>query len=190
MQSYGVPSVNIHGPIGTVDIVDATKRFVYLKKLTVVEANINKPFIDNVLTMNYVPLESKNVSDNVEDEKTDNLEIEDNIDYYAHEFNKAEKRKLIMYGDNVKKMKKQSNSVTRRARSSMCYIGKIHDRIGKLNLIKCVEKGIKPGPLLGQLKNGHDITLEDGTVVKSADVVDPSEPGSVFMGKFQFSVSY
>ncbi|XP_043476236.1 ribonuclease Z, mitochondrial isoform X3 [Leptopilina heterotoma] len=189
LQSYGVSTVNIHGPIGTIDICDVTRRFVYLKRLTVIEANINRPFVDNVLTVNYVLLEPQNADHNTEITETDNVdenvnhktEIDDNIDYYEHEVNVSAKRKLSMYGDNVKRIKRQSDSIAGHVRSSMCYIGKIHHRIGKLNLNKCVEKGITPGPLLGQLKNGMDVTLENGTIIKSSDVVDPAEPGPAFI---------
>jgi ribonuclease Z len=39
---------------------------------------------------------------------------------------------------------------------------------------KCVELGVPAGPLLGDLKAGKDVVLDDGTVVKAADVVDAS----------------
>lgn len=39
------------------------------------------------------------------------------------------------------------------------------------------------GPLLGQLKGGKDITLADGTLVRSADVTEPDEVGAVFISK-------
>lgn len=48
-------------------------------------------------------------------------------------------------------------------------------RPGALNLEKCVEHGVPPGPLLGLLKNGIDVTLDDGTLVKSEDVSEPNE---------------
>ncbi|XP_061395358.1 ribonuclease Z, mitochondrial [Musca vetustissima] len=55
------------------------------------------------------------------------------------------------------------------------YICTLKPRPGPLNLEKCVEHGVPPGPLLGLLKNGIDVTLENGTVVKSADVSEPNE---------------
>lgn len=38
-----------------------------------------------------------------------------------------------------------------------------------------------PGPLLAKLKNGEDITLEDGRVVRKADVCEPDTSGPAFM---------
>lgn len=56
-----------------------------------------------------------------------------------------------------------------------------------MSLEKCVEKGVPPGPLLGQLKNGIDITLADGTIVKSNEVRGPDDPGPVFICNYNFS---
>lgn len=39
---------------------------------------------------------------------------------------------------------------------------------------KCVQLGVPPGPLLGELKAGRDVVLDNGNVVKAADVVDAS----------------
>lgn len=65
--------------------------------------------------------------------------------------------------------------------SVVAYICKPHSRPGQLNLQKCVNFGVPPGPLLGELKAGRDVTLPDGTVVKSSDVVSPEEAGPVFI---------
>ena len=42
------------------------------------------------------------------------------------------------------------------------YLCNFSPRPGKLDIDKCVEFGIKPGPVLGKLKSGQDVTLEDG----------------------------
>ncbi|XP_050331837.1 ribonuclease Z, mitochondrial [Bactrocera neohumeralis] len=63
----------------------------------------------------------------------------------------------------------------------VAYICKLKPRPGALNLVKCVERGVPPGPLLGQLKNGFDVTLPDGTVVHSKDVSEPSETALSFV---------
>lgn len=61
------------------------------------------------------------------------------------------------------------------------YICKLKPRPGALNLVKCVEAGLKPGPLLGQLKNGQDVTLPCGKVVRSEDVTEPGETALSFV---------
>lgn len=42
-----------------------------------------------------------------------------------------------------------------------------------------MEKGVRPGPLLGKLKNGHDVLLDDGTLVLAEEVTGPTDPGPV-----------
>lgn len=64
----------------------------------------------------------------------------------------------------------------------MAYICRLQPRPGALSLEKCVEHGVPPGPLLGKLKIGEDITLESGVVVQSVDVREPDDPGPIFIG--------
>lgn len=55
---------------------------------------------------------------------------------------------------------------------------------GKLDVEKLKQYGIKQGPLFGKLKNGIDVTLDDGTIVKASTVVGDDQPGRkvVIMG--------
>ncbi len=50
---------------------------------------------------------------------------------------------------------------------------------GELLIEKARELGVPKGPLLGKLKNGENITLENGTVVYSKDVTAPPKEGFV-----------
>lgn len=47
----------------------------------------------------------------------------------------------------------------------------------KLLIDRARELGVPKGPLLARLKNGEDVTLEDGTIVRSSDVTEPGEEG-------------
>ncbi|MFC0214703.1 ribonuclease Z [Paenibacillus chartarius] len=51
------------------------------------------------------------------------------------------------------------------------------DMPGKLLTDKLRELGLPSGPLYGRLKSGQDVTLPDGTVVRSADVIGPPIAG-------------
>lgn len=64
----------------------------------------------------------------------------------------------------------------------MAYVCKLHPRPGALNLERCVKMGVPPGPLLGKLKAGGNVTLSNGNVVSSKDVCEPDDPGPVFIG--------
>lgn len=48
---------------------------------------------------------------------------------------------------------------------------------GTLQIERAYALGVPKGPMLRDLKNGLDVTLEDGTVVKSSDVVEAEKPG-------------
>jgi ribonuclease Z len=52
-------------------------------------------------------------------------------------------------------------------------------RAGALNVKLLVEMGVPPGPAFGRLKAGADITLEDGRIIRSLDVVSHPIPGRV-----------
>lgn len=67
---------------------------------------------------------------------------------------------------------------------AMAYVCRLKPKPGLLDLDQCVKHNVPPGPLLGLLKSGKDITLPDGTLVKSSDVTSPDDPGPVFIGNF------
>lgn len=83
--------------------------------------------------------------------------------------------------DSVAKRFKADGDVGMDGTKVVAYICKAHSKPGQLKLEKCVSMGVPPGPLLGDLKSGKDVTLPNGTVVRSADVVSAEEAGPVFV---------
>ena len=61
------------------------------------------------------------------------------------------------------------------------YICEFAPKPGRLDVAKCVEQGVVPGPMLGKLKAGKDVTLDDGRVIRSEDVVGQSSPASSYL---------
>ncbi|MGP7816162.1 ribonuclease Z [Niallia sp. 01092] len=53
------------------------------------------------------------------------------------------------------------------------------DRPGKLLIDKLRKIGLTPGPLFKKIKNGEDVTLEDGTFIKSQDFVGSPIKGRI-----------
>lgn len=53
------------------------------------------------------------------------------------------------------------------------------DSAGSLNTELLLRYGLKPGPLYGRLKKGEDITTEDGTVVRAAEVICEPKKGRI-----------
>ena len=61
------------------------------------------------------------------------------------------------------------------------YICEFAPKPGRLDVDRCVEQGVVPGPMLGRLKAGEDVTLEDGRVIRSQDVVGQASPASSYL---------
>lgn len=54
------------------------------------------------------------------------------------------------------------------------------ERPGVFSVEKAMEKGVPRGPLWGRLQQGEDITLDNGEIVKSNEVVGPNRSGRKF----------
>ncbi|XP_072746918.1 ribonuclease Z, mitochondrial isoform X2 [Anoplolepis gracilipes] len=177
IQNAGVPEINIHGPKGTVEIFDAIKKFVMLQTLKVHEAKCDesKLYTDSVMSVSYVSITKSSAQEkesvNIKNEMID-----------INNTNSNGKRVCDNVVENERKTQKvEQKSDKTKISSAMSYICRLNPRRGTLCLEKCVEKGVTPGPLLGQLKAGQDITLPDGTVVLSKDVCSPTIPGPIFL---------
>ena len=60
--------------------------------------------------------------------------------------------------------------------SAVAYICSFSPKPGKLDPVACVNLGVPPGPLLGLLKAGQDVTLDCGKLVRASDVVAEAAP--------------
>jgi ribonuclease Z len=172
VQEAGVPNLQLYGPRGIEEIFEATKKFCVLRelKVTVPECKNDECFDDNVMTMHFVHLhrdkkvpssENLSVADPAEKDPPNHIEKDAGS---TSESSSSE--------DDDDEMRREEKYV-------VSYICKLKPRPGQLDLSKCVEKGVKPGPLLGKLKNGVDVLLEDGTLVLAQDVCGATDPGSV-----------
>lgn len=66
----------------------------------------------------------------------------------------------------------------------MAFLCECKPRPGALSLEKCLKFGVPKGPLLGKLKNGETLTLDNGQTVRPEDVKEPDDPGPIFLGNF------
>ncbi|XP_071444662.1 ribonuclease Z, mitochondrial [Hetaerina americana] len=196
IQDVGVPEITLHGPRGTADIFNATRRFVVLKDLNVnFKSEAAGQFIDSVMKVDYVPIAPLKEGISTPNQSTEYCrdvvidEDDDNEDYYDYE-NKEDSvnkihRKRKNSSENIENKRFKSNYGTSRLGEngsiSMCYICQLHPKQGTLLLDRCVDLGVPPGPLLGQLKAGQDVVLANGTIVKASDVCSPPDPGPVFL---------
>ncbi|VVC99194.1 unnamed protein product [Leptidea sinapis] len=99
--------------------------------------------------------------------------LHDNTDYYRRDSvdsnkNVKPKSKPLEKGVDRDTLKNNNEKVLqdlqKLAHCSVAYICTVKKRLGTLDLEKCVEMGVKPGPMLGQLKSGQDVMLPDGRV--------------------------
>ncbi|XP_049868764.1 ribonuclease Z, mitochondrial isoform X2 [Pectinophora gossypiella] len=219
LQDVGVPSITLHGPEGLDELYSATKRFVIMKDMNVTMAKCSpsEDFEDNVMSVKYVILGpndeifSKDLKPAAKRQKlADPIEkgfeefFRDDTDYYKPElrnYDGSARRHVKpkpMPGraasNNQDPMKRKTEKVLhdlqKKSHCTVSYICTLKKRLGTLDLAKCVELGVKPGPMLGQLKNGHDVVLPDGTLVLSKDVKTPDDPGPVFIVLDVPNISY
>ena len=63
------------------------------------------------------------------------------------------------------------------SRPALGFVLEEEMRPGRFNREKAIELGVEPGPNFAKLHRGENITLKDGTVIYSKDVVGPKRPG-------------
>ncbi|XP_011865052.1 PREDICTED: ribonuclease Z, mitochondrial [Vollenhovia emeryi] len=186
IQDAGVPKINVHGPKGTVDIFHKIKQIALLQALKIYDAKCDEsePYLDPVMSVSYVSITKpgeQEAEPPIDMSRMMGERVVDNINYYDYKTNANGKRVPDSIAKTESKVQKVEQKPDKRISSVMSYICKLHPRAGTLCLNKCLEKGVKPGPLLGELKAGNDITLPDGTVVLSKDVCSPATPGPIFI---------
>ncbi|XP_014237206.1 ribonuclease Z, mitochondrial-like [Trichogramma pretiosum] len=183
IQDTGVPEITMHGSDGLSDIVKATKDFVNLNPLKVNFSNKEHPFEDQTMCVSYIEIKSPvSEIDTINDtlcESEDDGPIA-TINYYEYEENMCGK-KSVRSNIPSQESSNHNESLKQRIDTVITFVCKIHPKVGSLNKEKCDAKGVPSGPILGKLKKGEDVTLPDGTIVRSIDVVSPSEPGPLFI---------
>lgn len=88
---------------------------------------------------------------------------------------------IVLRIDYVMLRKHSVNGVTLNMESVMAFVCRCKPRPGTLSLKKCIDRGVPKGPLLGKLKNGESVTLENGTTVHPREVCEPDDPGPIFI---------
>ena len=173
IQEAGVSEINIHSADGISDLLDTVKKFVFLPNLNISYQPINEsePYRDNITSVWYVPImkSPKNI-----DESSAKL-VGDN--QYSPNVN----GKRVLDTEDVEEGFVRGEKKLKTITDVICFICEINPRHGKLLLDKCIESGIERGPLLKLLKEGLDVTKEDGTIVFSKDVCLPLGPKVVFI---------
>lgn len=162
IQEMGLPEINLHGPPGTDSLYKHADSFVVTKDLKIVNRDIfEKGFVDGCMQITYIPVGAVN---SFEEEECVNTTVESEGPV-----------------EQAKKIRKENESEPIDLGITVAYACKGHSKPGQLLIEKCVEQGVPPGPLLGDLKNGKDVVLPCGKIVYSKDVVSEEQPCPLFL---------
>lgn len=179
IQDVGVPNITLHGAPGLGDLFVAASRFIILKDLQVNHIDATNPestFEDAVMKMNYIPIMPDETGKLPRSATNSPIEEEDVTNYYSREKGNPEDVPA------AKRTRVEKNGdMNPSSKAALAYICRLHPKQGMLMAEKCVEFGVPPGPLYGQLKAGQDITLPNGKTVLASDVRSPDDPGPVFV---------
>ncbi|KZC09291.1 Ribonuclease Z, mitochondrial, partial [Dufourea novaeangliae] len=174
LQEAGVDEIKIHTFGEIIEFLNSAKLFVYLPKLKVSYAPINElePYNDDLVTIEYVSIakhsnnpETCFLNETEKDQCYLNVNGKRVIDTTKTEENSMKIEKKLKTDKNI-----------------LCYICEVKPKRGRLSVEKCLEYGVKVGPLYSILKKGLDVVTEGGKVVTSKDVCMPDGP------KFSFIV--
>lgn len=165
IRKNGNPDVRLHGPPGATRLFDATRKFICLYDFDVLShTDKNGVFSDETLSVEHVPLVYG--GDPVE------LPVPKYSTWYPHSTHGVDANGIPINPDPNHAVQP---SVFKTPQAT-AFLVNIKGKPGKLLIEKCMEQKVPPGPLLGELKAGRDVTLEDGTLVTSASVKESPDP--------------
>ncbi|CAK9291320.1 unnamed protein product [Gordionus sp. m RMFG-2023] len=168
LRDIGINKVVLHGPPKVENLFIMTKGFMETTNIEIEKYDYHKHYYDDgCLKIEYIPIFNDNPNSLI---KT--------IDYSSSDNSQSETEISSEMKSNAPK--RMSTKPTDRD-TVIAYIGQLHTKPGMLDIVKCLKCKVPANSyLLGNLKNGLDVVLEDGTIVKSADVKGIDQPGFKF----------
>ena len=155
IRSAGSPDVTIHGPKGTIDIYHGLKSFIASIDFDVMKHDSSDPTFDTAaFTIKHVDIPLS----------------EDGKKVFPSELLFSKWSSTTKNGDD------ETDTFDPYDATVTAYVVTCKPKPGKLLVQKCKQLGVQPGPAMGKLKAGKDVVLEDGTIVKSKDVMEEELP--------------
>lgn len=105
---------------------------------------------------------------------TTNLEVTDTYLKYPLEINEIDEGIIFEDDEFTVEAQKLEHRIV-----SFGYRIVEKDRPGTLLAEKLKDAGVKPGPIYKKIKDGEDVILEDGRILKAADFVDSPQKGRI-----------
>ncbi|TRY64011.1 hypothetical protein TCAL_00784 [Tigriopus californicus] len=165
IRKNGNPDVRLHGPPGATKLFDATRKFICLYDFDVLShTQENGIFTDETLSVEHVPLDYG--ADPVE------LPVPKYSTWYPYSTQSQDANGCPINPDPSHAVQ---SSVFKTPQAT-AFLLNVKGKAGKLLVDRCMEQKVPPGPLLGELKAGRDVTLEDGTLITSASVMGSPDP--------------
>ncbi|XP_076460612.1 zinc phosphodiesterase ELAC protein 2-like [Babylonia areolata] len=151
LEGMKVPKVIIHGPPGVENVAMMAKGFAESTSMVVEKKPLSQEsFEDSAFKIDYVPFCKKG-------------------------FDPEKLQELLEERDTSEPEMKKQRRVPVENAVAVAYICWPHPPQRKIILEKCVDLGVEKGPVLGKLKNGESITLDNGTVVNPDQVLSDPE---------------
>ncbi|XP_063444670.1 zinc phosphodiesterase ELAC protein 2-like [Mytilus trossulus] len=184
LEAAGVPKVTLHGPTG---IETVTRDAIFFAEGCRIIIGRQQPWMttysDDNINVTYVPLlpEEKeqfhNPSKNISSSYNSNENTNSNTVCQDSSIT-SEGTSISSTEPSSPPTKKKKLSVFMPLTDPDCtyaYIIKPHPRPRSVDLSRCKSLGLKPGPLIGKLKNEESVTLPDETVIHPDQVLMPKE---------------
>ena len=180
IRSSGAPDIKIHGPSGISELYETVKTFIVLHDFDVMFKSNSDIFEDQAIKVHNVSLkpyddEGQTESIIIPSKTKHTLWLPDVI------IGQAKTGEYLVNAAYETTLTDRQGFNNPRDSTVTAYSIEFKPKPGKLLIEKCVELGVPPGPLYGELKAGREVTLDSGEVVMPSDVLDDASPPSRFL---------
>jgi len=173
IRSAGAPEVTIHGPKGTIDLYHGLKNFAATLDFDIMKHDSSDPPLDTkAFSLHHIDIPAPESKTKVYPET---LKYSDWSPTKSRAF-------LSSVAGGVGSLEHKQNDMSQPYDETVtAYVITIKPKAGELNAAKAISLGVPVGPLMGELKAGRQVVLDDGTVVHSHEVVEPPLPPSTYV---------
>ena len=181
IRSSGAPDVTIHGPPGINELYETTKTFIVLHDFDVMFKSNSDTYEDQAIKVQNVHLRAYE-DDEGQSESIVKATLPKHTLWLPDVIiGQSKTGEYLVNAAIESKLIDRQGFDTPRDQTVMAYVIECKPKAGKLLIDKCVELGVPPGPLYGELKAGRDVTLDSGKVVRPFDVLDDACPPASFI---------
>jgi len=169
IRAAGSPDVTVHGPKKTIELYHMLRPFSSNMDFDVHKCDSSDPPLDTkTIRVEHVDLAVPNNKSKVYPQTLEHSPW--NSPYKSKAFLEHGRKPSPIDIDALNDMSKPYDETV------TAYVITFKPLKGKLDSAKCRALGVPVGPVMGELKDGRDVILDDGTLIKSSDVVSAEGP--------------